>query len=46
MITDDMTYQEKIEALSGTTYDYDDNRPDYFDYDNSYDDEELYYIWL
>ena len=23
-ITDDMTYQEKIEALSGTIYDYDD----------------------
>ena len=45
MITDDMTYQEKIEALSGTIYDYDDvcdNRLDYFDYDDSYDDEELY----
>ena len=24
VITDDMTYQEKIEALSGTIYDYDD----------------------
>ena len=31
-----MTYQEKIEALSGTIYDYDDvidKHPDYFDYD-------------
>ena len=45
VITDDMTYQEKIEALSGTIYDYDeasDNRPDYFDYDDPYDYEELY----
>ena len=45
MITDNITYQEKIEALSGTTYDYDDvcdNRPDYFDYDDPYDDEEWY----
>ena len=34
--TADMTYQEKIEALSGTIYDYDDycdSRPHYFDYD-------------
>ena len=43
VITDDMTYQEKIEALSGTIYDYDDvcdNRPDYFDYDDPCDYEE------
>ena len=43
VITDDRTYQEKIEALSGTIYDYDDvcdNRPDYFDYDDPYDYEE------
>ena len=35
-----MTYQEKIEALNGTIYDYDsvcDNQPDYFD---PYDCEE------
>ena len=34
VITDDITYREKIEALSGTIYDYDDvndNRPGYFD---------------
>ena len=40
-----MTYQEKIEALHGTIYDYDDvcdNRPSYFDYDDPYDYEELY----
>ena len=45
VITDDMTYQEKIEAQSGTIYDYDDvsdNRPDYFDYDDRHDYEELY----
>ena len=44
VVTDDMTYQEKIEALSGTIYDYDDvcdNLPDYFDYDDPYDCEEL-----
>ena len=40
VVTDDMTYQEKIEALSGTMYDYDDvcdNRPHYFDYDDPYE---------
>ena len=43
IITDDMTYQEKIEALSGTIYDYDDvidNHPGYFDYDDPCDYEE------
>ena len=38
-----MTYQEKIEALSGTIYYYDDvndNRPGYFDYDDPCDYEE------
>ena len=43
VITDDMTYQEKVEALSGTIYDYDDvndNRPGYFDYDDPRDYEE------
>ena len=43
-VTDDITYQEKIEALSGTMYDYDDvfdNIPDYFDYDEPDDWEEL-----
>ena len=43
IITDDMTYQEKIEALSGTIYDYDDvidNQPGYFDYDDPCDYEE------
>ena len=42
-ITDDMTYQEKIEALSGIIYDYDDvieNQPGYFDYDDPWDYEE------
>ena len=42
-IMDDMTYQEKIEALSGTIYDYDDvigNQPGYFDYDGPQDYEE------
>ena len=42
-ITDDMTYQEKIEALGGTIYDYDDvsdNRLGYFDYDDPCDYEE------
>ena len=40
--TDDMTYQEKIESLSGTIYDYDviDNTPDYFDNDDPLDYEE------
>ena len=45
VITDDMTYQEKIEALNGTIYDYDDvcdDQPDYFDYDDPYHYEELY----
>ena len=40
VITDDMTDEEKIEALNGTIYDYDavcDNLPDYFDYDEPYD---------
>ena len=40
-----MTYQEKIEALSGTIYDYDDvsdNQPGYSDYDDSYYYEEWY----
>ena len=35
-------YQERIEAISGTIYDYDDvcdNRPDYFDFDDPYDYE-------
>ena len=35
-IADDMTYQERIEAPSGTIYDYDDaidNQPGYFDYE-------------
>ena len=35
IFTDDMTYQEKIEALNGTMYDYDDvcdNSPDYYRY--------------
>ena len=43
--TDDMTYQEKSEALSGIIYDYDDvsdNRPGYFDYDDPRDYEEWY----
>ena len=43
VITDDMTYQQKIEALSGTIYDYDDvnaNTPGYFDYDDPRDYEE------
>ena len=38
-----MTYQERIEALSGTIYDYDDvndNQPGYFDYDDPCDYEE------
>ena len=38
VVTDDMTYQERIEALSGTIYDYDDvldNTLDYFDYDDN-----------
>ena len=42
-ITDDMIYQEKIEALSGTIYDYDDvidNHPDYCDYNDPCDYEE------
>ena len=45
VITDDMTYQEKIDALSGTIYDYDDvidNKPGYFDYDDPHDFEEWY----
>ena len=40
-----MTYQEKIEILSGTMYDHDDycdNLPNYFDYDEPYDWEELH----
>ena len=43
--TDGMTYQEKIEILSGTMYDYDDycdKLPDYFYYDEPYDWEELH----
>ena len=40
IITDDMTYQKKIEILSGTIYDYDDNQPGYFDYDDPYDYED------
>ena len=43
VITDDMTYQEKIEALSGTICDIDDvndNTPGYFDYDDPRDYEE------
>ena len=39
----DMTYQEKIEALSGTIYDYDDvvdNTPGYFDYNDPRNYEE------
>ena len=43
VVTDYMTYQERIEALSGTIYDYDDvldNTPDYFDYDDHRDYEE------
>ena len=39
-----MTDQQKIEALSGTIYDYDDvcdNLPDYFDYNDPYDYEEF-----
>ena len=37
VITDDMTYQERMEALSGTIYDHNDvidNQPGYFDYDD------------
>ena len=44
VITDDMTYQERIEALSGTIYDYDDvndNQPGYFDYDDPCNYEKL-----
>ena len=44
VVTDDMTYQEKIEALSGTMYDYDDvcdNLPEYFDCNKPDDWEEL-----
>ena len=43
VITDDMTCQEKIEALSGAIYDYDDvidNQLGYFYYDDPYDYEE------
>ena len=43
VITDDMTYQDKIEALSGTIYDYDDvidHTPGYFDCDDPQDFEE------
>ena len=43
VITNDVTYQEKIEALSGTIYDYDDvndTEPGYFDYDDPRDYEE------
>ena len=42
-VTDDMTYQEKIEAVSGTIYDYDDvndNQPGYYDCDDPCDYEE------
>ena len=44
VVTDDMTYQQNIEALSGTMHDYDavcDNLLDYFDYDDPNDCEEL-----
>ena len=43
VVTEDMTYQEKIEDLSGTIYDYHDvidNTPVYFDYDDQLDYEE------
>ena len=43
VVTDDITYQEKIEALIGAISDYDDvidNTPDYFDYDDHRDYEE------
>ena len=43
VIMDDMTYYEKIEALSGTIYDYDDvidNTTAYFNYDGPRDYEE------
>ena len=42
-VMDDMTCQERIEALSGTVYDYDDvidNQPGSFDYDDQCDYEE------
>ena len=44
VITDDITYKENIEALSGTIYDYDDvndHTQGYFDYDDPRD----YELW-
>ena len=41
IVTDDMPYQGKIEALSGTIYDYDDVCDNLPDYDEPYDCEEL-----
>ena len=45
VVTDDMTYQEKIVILSGSVYDYDDycdNCPGYFDYDDPGDFDDVY----
>ena len=42
-VTDDMTYWDKLEALGGDTYDYDegvDSQPGSFDYDDPRDYEE------
>ena len=38
---DDMTCQERIEALRGTVYDVIDNQPGYFDYDDQRDYETI-----
>ena len=45
VVTDGMTYQEKIDILSGSVYDYDDycdSCPDYFDYDELNDFDDVY----
>ena len=45
VVTDGMTYQDKIDILSGSMYDCDDycdSRPDYFDYDEQSDFEDEY----
>ena len=45
VVTDGMTYQEIIEILSGSVYDYDDcfdNYLDYFDYDDPGDVDDVY----
>ena len=45
VVTEGMTYQEKIDILSGSVYDYDDyydNCPDYFDNDDPGDFDDVY----